>query len=172
MIREMKTEDIPGVLQIEMTLQGRQWSSKAFEESLQQNYTYFYVTEASDRSIAGYCCIERLYEEAEIVNVAVHPNLRQQGIGESMLREVIEKEREAGTERIVLEVRKSNFAAIRMYEKAGFVQLGIRRSFYEFPTEDAVIMQLLTEQNQERGLTMKESLSERIRTVHGAAQSE
>ena len=147
MIREMKTEDIPGVLLIEKTLQGRQWSSRAFEESLQQNYTFFYVTEAKDHSIVGYCCIERLYEEAELVNIAVHPQLRQTGIGALMLREVIEKEREAGTQSIVLEVRKSNFPAIRMYEKAGFAEIGVRKGFYEFPTEDAVVMQLLLKQN-------------------------
>ena len=126
MIREMKTEDIPGVLEIEKTLPGRQWSSRAFEESLQQNYTFFYVTEAADHSIAGYCCMERLYEEAELVNIA---------------------EREAGTQSIVLEVRKSNLPAIRMYEKAGFAEIGVRKGFYEFPTEDAVIMQLLLKQN-------------------------
>ena len=147
MIREMKTEDIPGVLEIEKTLPGRQWSSRAFEESLQQNYTFFYVTEAADHSIAGYCCMERLYEEAELVNIAVHPQLRRTGIGERLLGEVIEKEREAGTQSIVLEVRKSNLPAIRMYEKAGFAEIGVRKGFYEFPTEDAVIMQLLLKQN-------------------------
>lgn len=147
MIREMKTEDIPGVLQIEKTLQGRQWSSRAFEESLQQNYTFFYVTEHADHSIAGYICIERLYGEAEIVNVAVHPKLRKAGIGARMLREVIEKEKEAGTESIVLEVRRSNLPAIRLYENAGFVQIGIRKNFYEFPVEDAIVMQLPLKQN-------------------------
>ena len=147
MIREMTKEDIPGVLQIEQTLQGRQWSSRGYEESLQQDYTFFYVAEAPDHRIAGYCCLQRMYEEAEIVNVAVHPQLREKRIGAQMLREVIEKEREAGTERIVLEVRKSNRAAIRMYEKAGFAQIGLRKGFYEFPTEDAVIMQLNIEQN-------------------------
>ncbi len=147
MIRQMKTEDIPGVLQIEKTLQGRQWSSRAFEESLQQTYTFFYVAESPEHSIAGYCCIERLYEDAEIVNVAVHPQLRRTGIGAEMLREAIEKEREAGTRSIVLEVRKNNLPAIRMYEKAGFIQIGLRKNFYEFPTEDAVVMQLLMKQN-------------------------
>ena len=146
MIREMKTEDISGVLEIEQTLPGRQWSSRAFEESLQQSYTFFYVAEEPDHRIAGYCCAERLYEEAEIVNVAVRPELRRKKIGEDLLRHTIACEREAGTQRIVLEVRKSNIAAIRMYEKAGFSQIGIRSNFYEFPTEDAVIMQLTLEE--------------------------
>jgi ribosomal-protein-alanine N-acetyltransferase len=147
MIREMKTEDIPGVLQIEKTLLGRQWTGRAFEESLQQDYTFFYVEENADHSIAGYLCIERLYGEAELVNVAVHPQQRRTGMGARMLREAIEKEKEAGTESIVLEVRKGNLPAIRMYEQAGFAQIGVRKNFYEFPVEDAIVMQLPLKQN-------------------------
>lgn len=141
MIREMTTSDIPGVLEIEKTLQGRQWTSRAFEESLQQEYTFFYVAE-EEGAIAGYCCIERLYEEAEIVNVAVDPQLRRRGIGDELLDRALEEEAAAGTIRVVLEVRRSNQAAIRLYEKAGFTEIGIRKNFYEFPTEDALVMQL------------------------------
>ena len=141
MIREMTTSDIPGVLEIEKTLQGRQWTGKAFAESLQQEYTFFYVAE-EEGAIAGYCCIERLYEEAEIVNVAVDPQLRRRGIGDELLGWALEEEAAAGTIRVVLEVRRSNQAAIRLYEKAGFTEIGIRKNFYEFPTEDALVMQL------------------------------
>lgn len=146
MIREMKRQDIPGVLKIEQTLQGRQWSARSFEESLQQAYTFFYVAESEDHAITGYCCCERLYEEAEIVNVAVDPDLRSRGIGMEMLRHLLDVEKAAGTKRIVLEVRQSNAAAIHVYEKAGFAAIGVRRNFYEFPAEDAVVMQLDMEQ--------------------------
>lgn len=146
MIRRMRREDIPGVLEIEKTLQGRQWSARSFEESLQQEYTFFYVAETAGAEIAGYCCCERLYEEAEIVNVAVRPHLRSRGIGMEMLRHLLEQEKAAGTKRIVLEVRRSNDAAIHVYEKVGFIPIGVRKNFYEFPTEDAVVMQLDMEQ--------------------------
>ena len=142
MIREMTAADIPGALEIEKTLQGRQWTGRAFEESLQQEYTFFYVAAEPDGSIAGYCCVERLYGEAEIVNVAVDPKLRRRGIGDELLGRVLKEEAAAGTVRVVLEVRRSNQAAICLYEKAGFTEIGIRKNFYEFPTEDALVMQL------------------------------
>ena len=142
MIRAMEVRDIPGALEIEKTLPGRQWTYRAFAESLQQAYTWFTVAETEDGRIAGYCCCERLYEEAEIVNVAVDPRLRRRGIGRELLRHLIEREKEAGTQSIVLEVRAGNEPAICLYEEAGFVRLGVRKNFYEFPVEDAVVMRL------------------------------
>ena len=62
MIREMTIKDIPAVLEIEKTLPGRQWTSRAFEESLQQDYSFFYAAEGPDGAVTGYCCVERLYE--------------------------------------------------------------------------------------------------------------
>ncbi len=82
-------------------------------------------------------------DEGEITNVAVDPIFRGQGIGKLLLEELFFRARKNRLSSIVLEVRASNTGAIALYTAMGFVDLGIRKNFYEFPTEDARIMQCL-----------------------------
>lgn len=159
-VRRMQEEDIEAVLEIESGLTGRRWTHQSFRESLQRPEAHFYIAEtvsepaggSEDKSvtaesrgiktgqICGYCCLYSILGEAEIVNVAVAPVKRKQGIGWQMLRRVLDTEKQEGITMFVLEVRSSNFPAQRLYEKAGFTNCGIRRNFYENPVEDAVVM--------------------------------
>jgi len=150
-VRLMLEEDIPDVLAIEETLPGRQWTEKSFMDSLKRPEAHFYVAACRDeeglssypqgRALA-YCGCYCALDEAEIVNVAVAPELRQNGIGRQMVSYVIGEEKKSGTRIFILEVRCSNTAARRLYEKAGFVCCGTRRDFYERPAEDAIVMRL------------------------------
>ena len=79
-------------------------------------------------------------DEGEITNVAVAPVERCHGVGGMLLTELLKIAENKGVARIVLEVRASNDSAIRMYERNGFVQCGMRKGFYEFPKEDAYVM--------------------------------
>ena len=79
-------------------------------------------------------------DEGEITNVAVSPEMRCHGIGGMLLAEAKKEAESRSVGRIVLEVRCSNDSAIRLYERNGFVNHGVRKGFYELPKEDAYIM--------------------------------
>ena len=101
--------------------------------------TVFLVAE-EDGEIRGYIGMYVSIDEGEITNVAVDPGWRCRGIGETMLRHMLQEAQKRAIAKIVLEVRASNQSAIRLYEKNGFRMLGVRKGFYEMPREDAYIM--------------------------------
>jgi len=78
--------------------------------------------------------------EAELESIAVPRNMRGRGIGRALLGSVIDAAKLHGADRLELEVRASNSAAIRLYQRAGFAKTGRRRSYYRNPDEDAVLM--------------------------------
>lgn len=140
-ISEMRLKDIPEVAVMERQCFSEPWSENGFRSALEQGCSVYLVArEPASGQIAGYCGLLRSFEEAEILNVAVRGKLRGQGIGGTMLSHLMEQGRQRGIRRFTLEVRRSNAAAIHLYEKLGFVSAGIRKNFYRKPEEDAVIM--------------------------------
>ena len=79
-------------------------------------------------------------DEGQITNIATHPDARRNGMGAAILEHLIAEARSRGCEQLSLEVRVSNIPAIALYERYGFVKMGIRRGFYKHPTEDAYVM--------------------------------
>ena len=126
-------------------------------ESLTNNYAYFLVAQeqvansAGDEAniIIGYVGMYISFEEGEITNVAVAEVLRKNGVGEALMKRLLADAQKLGMTRIVLEVRVSNAPAIRLYEKCGFKEIGIRKGFYDFPKEDGSIMVWESETEQE-----------------------
>lgn len=139
LIRRMTEVDVPQVAEIERLCFSRPWSEKGFLDSLALDYTEFLVAEIEGR-IAGYIGIYYSAYEGEITNVAVHPDMRGKGTGKSLVHAMLEAAEEKKIQNIILEVRKSNDAAIHVYEQSGFESVGIRRGFYDLPKEDALIM--------------------------------
>ncbi|MCQ2353735.1 MAG: ribosomal protein S18-alanine N-acetyltransferase [Clostridia bacterium] len=93
-----------------------------------------------DGCLAAYGGAEYVIDEAEILNVATRRDMRRRGCAEAVMRK-LEKELSArGVRRVFLDVRESNEAAKSLYRKLGYTDEGIRRHFYRFPAEDAVIM--------------------------------
>ena len=90
--------------------------------------------------IAGYGCIQLAADEGDLLSVAVRKELRGAGIGASLLDALLAEAAQKGARRIFLEVRESNVPAIRMYERAGFQQVGIRKNYYTDPVENALLM--------------------------------
>ncbi|MBO4461471.1 MAG: ribosomal protein S18-alanine N-acetyltransferase [Lachnospiraceae bacterium] len=141
MIREMNTEDLAVVSEIEKMCFTMPWSRDGFEAALSMQGNVFIVYEKNDE-ILGYCGYYGVLDEAEITNVAVHPDMRNRGIGRDMVSALLSKANKAGIKRVLLEVRESNDPAIHLYEELGFKKLGIRRDFYEQPRENAYIMEM------------------------------
>ncbi len=97
-------------------------------------------TAVGSEIVVGYSCLYGVLDEGELAKVAVHPDDRRRGVGEMLVRAMLTAASVRGIERCYLEVRESNFAARRLYVKLGFEPVGVRKRFYEKPTEDAVVM--------------------------------
>ena len=144
LIRKMTKADIEQTVQIEAACFSLPWSAQSFSDSICREDTLFLVCEMPETDgsgkIAGYIGMYQSFDEGSITNVAVFPEYRKQGIGNLLVQNMKEQARSASVETIFLEVRVSNIPAISLYEKMGFEKLGIRKNFYEHPTEDAYIM--------------------------------
>ena len=138
-IKKMLSEDAAEVAAIERMIFSQPWSEKGFLDSLESPDTLYFVVKVQG-VIVGYCGLLQSFEEADITNVAVHPEWRGRGIAYQMLQTLMEQGKTRGIERYTLEVRVSNASAIHVYEKLGFTSVGIRKNFYDMPREDAVIM--------------------------------
>lgn len=138
-IRRMEERDVQQVAAIEAESFSLPWSEQAFRDSLAMYHTIFLVADLEGR-IAGYCGCYQSLEEAEITNVAVKQELCGKGIARELLQELFRVGTAQGVFAYTLEVRVGNTPAIHLYESLGFENVGIRRNFYEKPTEDAMIM--------------------------------
>ena len=135
----MREADAAEVAAIESAIFSQPWTEDGFKRSLSSPYT-IYLVARQDEKIAGYAGLLRTFDEADITNIAVRPEMQGNGIGEMLLRSLMEAGRQEGIVRFTLEVRTGNEKAIRLYEKCGFASVGRRKNFYSFPTEDANIM--------------------------------
>jgi len=92
--------------------------------------------------ILGFAAFHRVIDEAELRNIAVHPEQQHQGIGRALLEEGSKRLREAGAKRIFLEVRASNKPALELYYSMGFAMCLLRKDYYRDPQEDALVLAL------------------------------
>lgn len=144
-IREMTVADAAEAARLEQECFSMPWSQKIYESTLANPDTFYLVAEedtGDGKLFVGMCGFQNILGEADISNVAVREGFRRQGIAEKLMRLLLEEGRRQGIEAFTLEVRSSNEAAIRLYEKFGFVTEGVRKRFYEKPVEDALIMWL------------------------------
>lgn len=140
-LKRMSREDIDEVYALEKLCFSDPWSISMLEGSLNnENYKLYVLME--NGSIIGYGGIMAVLDEGDIVNIAVHPACRKKGYGKMLLSALINEARNMGVVLLHLEVRASNISARALYEKFGFSIDGIRRGYYSFPKEDAVLMTL------------------------------
>ena len=135
----MQETDLDEVAALEKEIFTLPWTRKGFADALESPYSV-YLCAVQDGSIIGYTGYLRSFEEAAITNVAVAPALRGRHVGESLLAALMRAGMEDGIERFTLEVRVSNTAARRLYEKLGYREEGRRKGFYDYPKEDALIL--------------------------------
>ena len=133
--------DLDEVMAIERTSFRHPWSSNFFLEELQVACARSILAQVKDK-IVGYVLFWLLPEEIDIHNIAVHPQFRRQGIGQTLLRQVVEQARRRDSSRVTLEVRVSNIGAQKLYESVGFTSQGVRKGYYSDDGEDALIMAL------------------------------
>ncbi|MBI4639722.1 MAG: ribosomal protein S18-alanine N-acetyltransferase [Candidatus Tectomicrobia bacterium] len=144
-IEKMVEADLDEVVVIEKQSYASPWPRALFLSELRDvNSAHLLVARPVHRGtpdhVLGYICFWVVVDEAHIVNVAVHPLYRRQGIGEKLMRETLQYAREVGCLRATLEVRVSNHGAQRLYEKLGFIPVAIRKRYYSDNGEDAIVM--------------------------------
>ncbi len=138
-IVKMEEEHLSALSLIEKECFSTPWSENALREELSNQYARFFVA-ICDNKVCGYIGSHNIIDEVYITNVAVSKAYRKQGIGESIVRFLVNESKKEGADFITLEVRKSNLPAISLYEKCGFYSVGERKCFYENPKEDAILM--------------------------------
>ena len=115
------------------------WSEKSVASELDNELALWIVAEDEDK-VLGYVGSQTVMDETDMMNVAVHPDCRGQGIATGLIVGLIGALQRRGSRSLTLEVRASNAPAISLYEKLGFLQVGLRKNYYRNPKEDALIL--------------------------------
>ena len=139
MIRWMKADDTECAAEISEKCLEESWNAKSFQESLDQEYTLMAVAEKADQ-IVGYIVIYLAGDQAELESVAVVKEARRSQTASRLLAFAFEEAYRRGVRNMTLEVRESNAAARKLYEKFHFEMIGKRKRFYQNPQEDALIL--------------------------------
>lgn len=139
-IRPMADDDLDAVLAIENVSHSHPWQRQHFEHELSAPHSFPFVV-TTGQVLIGYVCLMSLFEEAQILDIAVDPAQRGRGIAQRLMDYAISEAKERGAEVLALEVRSTNIPAITLYERCGFVRSGLRRKYYE-GRDDAILMEL------------------------------
>lgn len=131
MIRTMTAADIPAALDTDRAAFKKPWDAAEFSAELQKDYAKYFICEN------GYGGIWCIYETAELIRIAAREPRR--GTGTALMDVLLRAAKDAGCERMLLEVRESNAPAHSLYKKFGFKETSVRRGYYE--GEDAIIME-------------------------------
>ena len=138
-IEKMTLAHIAQVAALEKLCFSDPWSEKSVAAELENELSLWLVAVEGDR-VAGYIGSQTVMGETDMMNVAVHPDYRRQGIGQALVTALVETLKEWGSHCLTLEVRASNVPAIGLYQKMGFTEAGRRRNYYRNPKEDALIL--------------------------------
>lgn len=139
-LRDMAEADLDAVLRIEREVHDYPWTLGNFNDALRSDYVCK-VYEAA-QEILGYAVLMLAIDEAELLDIAIDSKHQRHGLGRQLLEETMALARRHDMLRMVLEVRASNKAAIGLYRKAGFADIGLRREYYPAQNgrEDAILM--------------------------------
>ena len=137
--RKMTKDDAEAVAELELKCFAMAWSRADFFRELKNELAEYVVGEL-DKKIVAYAGAWVSFDQAEVMHIAVAPELRGQGVGTILFGELIKAVKERGATSITLEVRPSNEAAIKLYENFGLKSVGRRKGYYLDNGEDALIM--------------------------------
>lgn len=130
---------IAQVAELEKICFAAPWSEKSVASELENPLSYWLVALEGD-TVAGYVGSQTVLGETDMMNVAVRPEFRRQGVAEALIEALIEGLKARQSHCLTLEVRDSNAPARALYEKLGFLEVGRRKNYYRNPGEDALIL--------------------------------
>jgi ribosomal-protein-alanine N-acetyltransferase len=136
-------DDLDRVCALEAESFTNPWTREMLERELQHSdVARVYALRLPDRSIAAFCTCWTIFDELHVNTIAVAPARRRRGLGTILMRHVLAEAASEGVRRATLEVRRSNAAALQLYERLGFKITAIRPDYYTKPEEDALILWL------------------------------
>lgn len=139
-VRRMTLADLDAVVAIEEATFPTPWSRDSFRQELERNVAARYLVAVKDGSVIGYAGAWVILDESHITNIAIAEAQRGHGYGRVLTQALMQYLANLGAEYATLEVRKSNLRAQNLYKSLGFIQLGVRKRYYEDNQEDALIM--------------------------------
>lgn len=146
-LRRIAETDIKSVSELERLSFTDSWSEEMLLSELKKDYSYYVLAENvgipdnKENNIVGYAGIWCIYETAELIRIAVSDKYKRNSYATELMRDIMDYAREQGCERMTLEVRRSNEAALGLYKKHGFKEIHVRRSYYD--GEDGIVMERL-----------------------------
>jgi ribosomal-protein-alanine N-acetyltransferase len=138
--RPMQAADLDAIMAIEPTIYPYPWSRGNFSDSLDAGYSGWVYEE--NGVIIGYAILMLVLDEAHLLNISIAKSHQGRGLGAALLEYMMQVARGHGAANMFLEVRPSNLAAIRLYERTGFNEMAVRRGYYPAADgrEDALLM--------------------------------
>lgn len=140
-LRDMVLADLDNVLAIEQRVHAHPWTRGNFMDALKSDYVCR-VYEAQGKMM-GYAVLMPAVDEVHLLNISIDTKYQRQGLGAALLDEMLNIARGLNMQRVILEVRPSNTAALGLYRQAGFSELAVRRGYYPAVNgrEDAMVME-------------------------------
>ena len=138
-IKQMAQCHIAQVAELEKICFADPWSEKSIASELENPLSYWLVA-LDGSTVVGYAGSQTVLGETDMMNVAVRPECRRQGVAEALIEGLIAELKERESHCLTLEVRDSNAPARALYEKLGFLEVGRRKNYYRNPKEDALIL--------------------------------
>lgn len=135
-IEAAKADDLAAIEAIEAACFSDPWPQAVIEHRLDS----FLVAKTDGGDVMGYLSFSSVLDEGSIDNVAVAVAYRRQGAADALMNAALDRARTLGLAFITLEVRASNEAAIALYQKHGYAEVGRRKNYYQAPREDAILM--------------------------------
>jgi [ribosomal protein S18]-alanine N-acetyltransferase len=133
--------DIDDILRIESASFTHPWTRDMYLSELEHgNIAFFYIARTAVGEAIAFCSFWVVLDELHINNLAVLPEHRRAGVASALLVRVLADAEIRGAYRATLEVRTSNDAARRLYERLGFTVTAVRRGYYTQPDEDALVL--------------------------------
>lgn len=138
-IVDTQSEHIAQIEELEKLCFSVPWTRQQLVSQLPDNMHVF-LAAVSGEEVLGYVGMMYVLDEGYISNVAVSPEHRRQGIADALINELLSRAKMLELSFVTLEVRDSNQGARALYKKHGFTDVGLRKNYYNFPTEDAILM--------------------------------
>lgn len=139
-IDDVREEQLEKIEEIEKACFSMPWTIEQLRSQMKDSQHEFIAALDVEGRVLGYVGMMYVLDEGYISNVAVAPEARRQGIGRDLIKELMARAAALDLAFVTLEVRCSNAAAIALYEKQGFIPVGKRKNYYDFPREDAILM--------------------------------
>ena len=138
-ILKMAESHVPQIAELEKLCFHDPWSISSIASEVSNRLSLWLVA-AEDDQVIGYVGSQTVLGETDMMNIAVHPEYRKQGIVTLLINDLVDKLKEQGSHSLMLEVRASNEPAISVYRKLDFMEVGRRKNYYRNPKEDALIL--------------------------------